>query len=165
MDQTAPQRRNLCLLLAAVLTAGCLAACTQTGNVGSIDRGLPADTKPTPSQMLVAVEDEPDTVDFQCTSIYYTIAQNVFDRLVEMVNGADDNARIVPALAQSWEVSEDRRTYTFHLREGVRFSNGSPLTASDVEYTFTRLLTHPNSCNRDPGYCGCRGGGREADQG
>ena len=101
------------------------------------------------SRFLVAVEDEPDTVDFQCTSIYYTIAQNVFDRLVEMEKDEDGNVLILPALARSWEVSEDGRTYTFHLRENVTFSNGSPLTASDVQYSFTRLLTHPDSCNRD----------------
>ena len=101
------------------------------------------------SHFLVAVEDEPDTVDFQCTSIYYTIAQNVFNRLVEMEAGADGTMEILPSLAKSWEVSGDGRSYTFHLRENVSFSNGSPLTASDVLYTFQRLLTHPDSCNRD----------------
>ena len=95
------------------------------------------------------VEAEPDTVDFQCTTIYYTVATNVFDRLVEMKTDAEGNAKIVPSLAESWEVSEDGRAYTFHLRENVTFSNGSPLTASDVLYTLTRLLTHPDSCNRD----------------
>ena len=100
-------------------------------------------------RFLSAVEEEPDTVDFQCTSIYYTVAQNVFDRLVEMENGADGGIEILPSLAESWRVSEDGRRYAFHLREGVTFSNGSPLTASDVEYTFTRLLTHPNACNQD----------------
>ena len=100
-------------------------------------------------RFLSAVEEEPDTVDFQCTSIYYTVAQNVFDRLVEMENGADGGIEILPSLAESWQVSEDGRRYAFHLREGVTFSNGSPLTASDVEYTFTRLLTHPNACNQD----------------
>ena len=97
------------------------------------------------SRYLVSVEDEPDTVDFQCTSIHYTIAQNVFDRLTETEN----DGQILPALARSWEISEDGRVYTFHLRENVTFSNGSALTASDVQYTFERLLTHPDSCNRD----------------
>ena len=45
-----------------------------------------------PSGFLTAVEDEPDTVDFQCTTIYYTIAMNVFDRLVEMENDKNGNA-------------------------------------------------------------------------
>ena len=101
------------------------------------------------SHFLVAVEDEPDTVDFQCTTIHYTVAQNVFNRLVEAENNEDGDLEILPSLAQSWEVSEDGRVYTFHLRDGVFFSNGEPLTASDVLYTFKRLLTHPAASNQD----------------
>lgn len=101
------------------------------------------------SHFLVAVEDEPDTVDFQCTSIHYTIAQNVFNRLVEMENDENGNMVILPSLAKAWEISDDGRSYTFHLQEDVEFSNGKPLTASDVQYTFERLLTHPDSCNKD----------------
>ena len=101
------------------------------------------------SGFLTVVEDEPDTVDFQCTTIHYTIAQNVFDRLAEMERDRKGNAVIRPALAERWEISEDRRSYTFHLREGVTFSNGAALTSEDVRFTFTRLLSHPDSCNRD----------------
>lgn len=101
------------------------------------------------SHFLVTVEDEPDTVDFQCTSIHYTIAQNVFNRLVEMENDENGNMLILPSLAKTWEISEDGREYTFHLQEDVKFSNGEALTASDVQYTFERLLTHPDSCNKD----------------
>ncbi len=105
--------------------------------------------EPDTSHFLVAVEDEPDTVDFQCTSIHYTIAQNVFNRLVEMENDANGDMVILPSLAESWEISENGVDYTFHLREGVTFSNGSPLTAADVQYTFERMLTHPDACNQD----------------
>ena len=101
------------------------------------------------SRFLTVVEDEPDTVDFQCTTIHYTIALNVFDRLVENRLNPDGSVEIAPSLAESWEVNGDGKSYTFHLRENVRFSNGSPLTSSDVLYTLTRLLTHPDSCNRD----------------
>ena len=101
------------------------------------------------TRYITAVEDEPDTVDFQCTTIHYTIAQNVFNRLVETENDDRGEMQILPSLAESWEVSEDGRCYTFRLRNGVSFSNGSPLTSKDVEYTFKRLLTHPESCNRD----------------
>ena len=45
-----------------------------------------------------------------------------------------------PALASSWSVSQDRRTITFHLREGVYFSDGTPFSAADVAYTFRLLL-------------------------
>ncbi len=138
-------KAGLCLLLMLAVVFSC-AGCAGPGQ-GDAQTGAPSG--PDTSRYLVAVEDEPDTVDFQCTTIHYTVAQNVFNRLVETENDAEGNMVILPALAESWEVSDDGKTYTFRLREGVRFSNGSPLTASDVEYTFIRLLTHPDGCNRD----------------
>jgi ABC-type oligopeptide transport system substrate-binding subunit len=47
---------------------------------------------------------------------------------------------VLPDVAQSWEVSEGGRKYLFHLREGVRWSDGKPLTAGDFEYTWKRAL-------------------------
>src|SRR5438105_15754023 len=44
----------------------------------------------------------------------------------------DEEGRVYPSLARSWDVAGDGRTYTFHLRCGLRFSDGSPLHASDV---------------------------------
>lgn len=101
------------------------------------------------SSYIVTIWDEPDTVDFQCTTIYYDTAYCVFDRLVDTVVKHNGSIATDPSLAESWTVSDDGRTYTFHLKEGVKFSNGSPLTSSDVRYTLTRLLTHPDSLNRD----------------
>ena len=144
------RRKVLTLLLVFPLMLSVLSACAAPVDTA---HGAPEEqaeeTELDTSRFLAAVEDEPDTVDFQCTSIYYTVATNVFNRLVEMEADTDGAVRIVPSLAENWEVSEDGCGYTFHLRENVRFSNGSPLTASDVLYTFTRLLTHPDSCNRD----------------
>ena len=140
----------LYLLAMCALLALALSACSSPSTKSLQDvRQQTAEHGPDTSRFLVAIEDEPDTVDFQCTSIHYTIATNVFNRLVETKADADGKATIVPSLAESWDVSEDGRSYTFHLREGVTFSNGSALTSSDVLYTFTRLLTHPDSCNRD----------------
>ena len=140
------RKRLVCLLLllsAIVSFAGCSPRTEES--TASAQQTPETDT----SRFLVAVEDEPDTVDFQCTTIHYTIAQNVFNRLVEMESGPDGDIEILPSLAKSWEISDDGCAYTFHLRENVTFSNGAPLTASDVLYTVTRLLTHPDSCNRD----------------
>ena len=47
----------------------------------------------------------------------------------------------IPALAESWEPSADGTEYTFHLRKGAKFSNGAPVTAKDVAYTFRRGLS------------------------
>lgn len=53
------------------------------------------------------------------------------------------NGRITPALAKSWSVSEDGLTYTFTLREGLRFSDGEPLTAEDIVFTYEELVFNP----------------------
>lgn len=45
-----------------------------------------------------------------------------------------------PALADSWTISDDGTVYTFHLRDGIKFSNGRDITADDVKYSFDRLL-------------------------
>jgi oligopeptide transport system substrate-binding protein len=45
-----------------------------------------------------------------------------------------------PAMAESWEVSDDKMTYTFKIREGLTWSNGEPLTAADFEYSWNRVL-------------------------
>lgn len=48
---------------------------------------------------------------------------------------------IQPGVAESWDISEDRRTYTFHLRADARWSNGDPVTAGDFAYSWRRALT------------------------
>jgi ABC-type transport system substrate-binding protein len=52
----------------------------------------------------------------------------------------DENGEPYPSLAESWEVSDDGRTYTFTLRDGLRFSDGSPLGAEDVRRSWLRIL-------------------------
>src|SRR5437588_11077398 len=49
-----------------------------------------------------------------------------------LVQPSNDGSKIVPMLAQSWKVSPDGKTYTFTLRPGVKFSDGTALTTSDV---------------------------------
>ena len=85
-------KKTICVLLAVCLLLP-LAACS-AGTVQVSPLPSPTEELNT-SAFLVVTEDEPDTVDFQCTSIHYTIAQNVFNRLVGMENDADGNAEIL----------------------------------------------------------------------
>jgi peptide/nickel transport system substrate-binding protein len=62
---------------------------------------------------------------------------NIYDTLIF----PNAEAGVDPWLAESWEVSDDGLTYTFKLREGVKFHDGSELLASDVVYSFERLQT------------------------
>ena len=66
------------------------------------------------------------------------IINNVYDRLVTY-HGADTTT-FYPQLATDWSVSDDGKTWTFHLRKGVKFSNGNDFTADDVVYSFDRVL-------------------------
>ncbi len=61
---------------------------------------------------------------------------HLFDRLVE----AWPERTIVPSLAERWEIADDGLRYVFHLREGLRWSDGRPLTAHDVEFGIKRVL-------------------------
>jgi peptide/nickel transport system substrate-binding protein len=62
---------------------------------------------------------------------------NVYDTLIWINPKAGTDAW----LAESWDISDDGRTYTFHLRQGVKFHDGSELKASDVVYSLNRLKT------------------------
>jgi peptide/nickel transport system substrate-binding protein len=52
--------------------------------------------------------------------------------------------QLIPDLAESWDVSSDGKTYTFHLRNGVKWHDGSPFTADDVMATFQRFISPPS---------------------
>lgn len=88
--------------------------------------------------IVVAIAGEPDQLDPHKTTAYFSfeVLENVFDTLVE----PDANLEMRPALAESWEVSPDQRTWTFRLRNGVEFHDGTPLTADDVVFSYRRII-------------------------
>ena len=59
-----------------------------------------------------------------------------FDNLLKM----DKDGKVVPGLAEKYEVSDDQLTWTFHLRDGLKWSDGSALTANDFVYSWQRLV-------------------------
>ena len=92
-----------------------------------------------PGLLRTAVLYDISTMDVALTTDDYLIPMNVFDRLFETrpVSGASE---VVNSLVTEYTVSGDGLTYEFVLREGVVFSNGSALTASDVQFSFERML-------------------------
>src|SRR6476469_3502259 len=88
--------------------------------------------------LIAAIAGEPDQLDPHKTTAYFSfeVLENVYDTLVE----PDENLEMQPALAQSWDVSPDQLTWTFQLRPGVTFHDGSPLTADDVVFSYRRII-------------------------
>ncbi|MFP4114613.1 MAG: ABC transporter substrate-binding protein [Spirochaetota bacterium] len=122
----------------ALLTAAALAATTLS--CGREEAGAPT--------MEFALSGNPDTLDPHRTTgtLTFQTTRSFYDTLVE----PDRSGDLVPALAESWDISEDGLTWTFSLRDGVRFHNGEPLTSSDVRATFERL-TDPATASPSAG--------------
>ncbi len=70
------------------------------------------------------------------------VLTHLYNNLVRL-NLVDGLRSVVPDLAASWEIAEDGLTYTFTLREGVKFHDGEPFSADDVVATFNRILSPP----------------------
>ena len=78
-------------------------------------------------------------VDFDADPFFHAI----YDSLLTFKLG--DSSTPIPLVAQSYTVSSDAKTFTFTIRKDVKFADGTPLTAHDVEFTFNRLLNlHDN---------------------
>lgn len=84
-----------------------------------------------------ALSGNPDSLDPHKTSgtLTFQTLKSIYDTLAE----PDMKGKIVPALAQRWEVSDDALTWTFYLRKGVVFHNGDKLTSKDVKATLQRI--------------------------
>ena len=100
-----------------------------TAQAGAAEEGL----------LRTAVLYDISTMDVAQTTDDYMVPMNVFDRLFE-TRTVDGTAQVVKSLCEDYKVSEDGLTYDFTLKSGIVFSNGSALTASDVKYSFERLL-------------------------
>jgi peptide/nickel transport system substrate-binding protein len=67
------------------------------------------------------------------------VIRNIYGKLVNF-DPMDLDAGYQPDLAESWEVSEDGRTITFTMRDGVFFHSGNPVTAEDAEFSLRRAV-------------------------
>jgi microcin C transport system substrate-binding protein len=113
------------IALAALMVTALLPACSGSGGSSSADPG-------TLYQQLGA---DPSTLNpITSSDLYATQVQSyVFSSLLER---SEETYQWMPALAEKYEISKDGRTFTFTLRDGVKWHDGTPLTAEDVKYSF-----------------------------
>jgi peptide/nickel transport system substrate-binding protein len=132
----------LAALAAATMVAGCGSSATKSSSAGATGAsGAASDTLRIPYLGDMSVPD-PD--------VFYDIEGNnvILSTYEGLVTYAPNSTKIVGDLATSWGVSPDRLTYTFHLRPGVHFHDGTALTSQAVVRSFQRRL----AVNQAPSY-------------
>ena len=156
-------KKYVSLLLAGAMTAGMLSGCgsafedstSTTGAAADATKAAQTETSPgaageetsaakegaAAGRNVIRIPEKKEfpTVDCQKNTEFYVVPLNIYDRLVEC-EVVDGVAAIVPGLAKKWDISEDGLVYTFHLRDDVKFHNGSDFTADDVVYTIERMM-------------------------
>ncbi|HET7036932.1 MAG TPA: ABC transporter substrate-binding protein [Thermomicrobiaceae bacterium] len=66
------------------------------------------------------------------------VFMSIYDQLIKVANNGLD---LAPSLAEKWDTSADGTTFTFHIRQGVKFSDGTPMTVDDIKYSLNRAKT------------------------
>ncbi len=138
-------------LLAACGTAGGGGQATATSGpvaAGASPAGR-ATAKPasTPGgKLAIGLSSDPATMDphFSTSVVDRQVYQAIFDKLVDI----DERLTIVPQLAARWEITDEGKTYTFTLREGVQFHDGTPFNAEAVKVNLERMLRRENASPR-----------------
>ena len=134
-------KRIVALVLAMVMALS-LAACggssapAATAAPAAAGDAAPADTAASDGDKVLNVMVEVESLDPQVATdgTSFEVIANYTDGLTQM----DADGAAVPAIAESWDVSEDGTVYTFHLREDANWSNGEPVTADDFIFAWQR---------------------------
>src|SRR3954452_10660825 len=111
-------RRTIPFLFALALIAGCAHA-------------------PDPNTVVMVIESSPANLDPRVGTDGQS--ERIYELIFDALLRRDDHFNVLPGLAERWE-NRDPLTYVFHLKRGVRFHDGRPLTSKDVKWTFDSLL-------------------------
>lgn len=163
-------KKIVALLLAAVMVFA-LAACgssapaastASTDSAAAPAAAAPAaaeapaaEAAPAKDTAILATSDEPYRFFAQskqsCSGADNLVLSNVYDCLLRL----EPDGSLTPALAESYELSEDGLVYTFHLRQGVLFHNGQEMKAEDVKFTFDYGFEGPIGAALFPNFSKC----------
>ena len=130
----------LCLAMVLTVFVGCSSTpATEEGASasGEAAQGEAADSE-YKDTLVFAMNTDVQSLDPQIQND--TTSEQVVKMLYNTLLKFEDDGTVVGDLAESWSVSEDKLTWTFNLKQGVKFHNGKELTSADVKATFDRAL-------------------------
>lgn len=132
--------KKLALLMAIAMVVMSLAACGGSTASSSSAPSSDAGSTPAPAanELSVCVGPDPDTIDPALNSAVdgATLIIHGFEGLYTL----DQSGTPIPGQAESVDVSEDGKTYTFHLRDGLKWSDGTPITTEDFVWSWKRAV-------------------------
>ena len=99
-----------------------------------------ASTAPSPAAVSYRIGIDQDCDGMNPFVSWSSISWECFRLGYDFLTWYDADYRPVPDVATSWETSDDGRTWTFHIREGMKWHDGEPLTAHDVAFTYNLIL-------------------------
>jgi peptide/nickel transport system substrate-binding protein/oligopeptide transport system substrate-binding protein len=130
------KKRILSVLLAASVVAS-LAACSSGSKTETSANTTTESTETTEKELKVQVGPNPETIDPALNSA--VDGGNMILHAFECLLTVGEDGSLQPGQAESWETSEDGLTWTFHLRDGLKWSDGTDLTANDFVYSWKRV--------------------------
>ncbi|MCL4245341.1 MAG: hypothetical protein KJ002_09460, partial [Candidatus Dadabacteria bacterium] len=142
--RTAPLYTALLLLL--VLTAASCKSGGDENKTATNEDGAAAPESSTTGEpvegdwLIYHLGAEPGTLNpIVATDAYEGVINggNIYETLIERDN---ETLELKPLLAESWEISEDKLTYTFKIREGVKWQDGTPFTSADVVFSYKTIM-------------------------
>lgn len=142
--------KKLLWLLMALLTAFVLAACTANEDAGQEpeetdtsegDSGEGGEVStPELDGKTLYINNGQEPKSFDPSIGFDQVSWDPLNNLMEGLTRLDENSEAGEGVAESWDISEDGLTYTFHLREDAKWSNGDPVVAEDFVFAWTHML-------------------------
>ncbi len=143
--------------LAALLALALLLGTAACGSAESTSGESAGEENASEAATASGTEEEPTTLVYGSGD--YTRINPAMDEHGEInlllfngLTGHDGDNAVVPALAKSWDFDEETCTYTFHLEEDVRWHDGEPFTAEDVQFTIEAIMDPENGSENAPNF-------------
>ena len=126
--------------LLALSLAGCSGSSAPSGGGSEGSATAPAETADEKSSMTVAIASAFDTLDPCLSTTVYNgyVISHIYSGLMRV----NTNGQPEPDLCTGYDISEDGLTYTYHLRDDVTFSDGTPITSANYEYAWLRAMSY-----------------------